>query len=129
MQLCDKLDYQRFGPFPINRKIIDVTFRLDLPTQLWIHPVFHSSLLELYQDSTIPDCITPPPPLIKLEDGLEYEVIAILNSKMIRNKLYYLIDRLGYSPSEHSWEPVMNFANAQDLLEDFHRQYPNKPGS
>ena len=55
----------------------DVTFRLDLPPQLRIHPVFHSSLLEPYQDSIIPDRITSPPPLIELEDGIEYEVAAI----------------------------------------------------
>ena len=45
-RLCDKLDYRRLGPFRINEKINDVTFRLDLPPQLRIHPVFHSSLLE-----------------------------------------------------------------------------------
>ena len=66
---CDKLDYQRLGPFRINGKINDVTFRLDLPPQLWIHPVFHSSLLEPYQDSTIANRITPPTPPIELEDG------------------------------------------------------------
>ena len=45
---CDKLDYRRLGPSHINGKINDVTFRLDLPSQLRIHPIFHSSLLEPY---------------------------------------------------------------------------------
>ena len=53
---------------------------------------------------------------------------AILDSKMVSKKLYYLVDWLGYSPSERTWEPVTNLANAQALLDDFHRQYPDKPG-
>ena len=88
--------------------------------------MFHSSLLEPYQESTIPGRITQPPPPIELEDGLEYEVAAILDSKIVHNKLYYLVDWLGYSPNERTWEPIENVTNA--LLEDFHRQYPDKPG-
>ena len=125
---CDKLDYRRLGPFRINGKINDVTFCLDLPPQLRIHPVFHSSLLEPYQDSTVPGRIKPPPPPIELEGGLEYEVAAILQSNIVRNKLYYLVDWLGYSPSERTWEPIENVNNARALLDDFHRQYPDKPG-
>ena len=120
---CDKLDYGLLGPFRINRKHNDVTFGLDLPLQLWIHPIFHSSLLEPYRDNTIPYRNTPPLPPIELEDRPEYEVAAILDSKIVRNKLYYLFDWLGYSLSERTWEPVTNLANARALLEDFHRQY------
>ena len=122
---CDKLDYWRLGPFRINGKFNDVTFCLDILPQLRIHPVFHSSLLEPYQDNTIPNRITPP---IELEDGSEYEVTTIHDSKIVRNKVYYLVDWIGYSPSEHTWEPVENVANARALLEDFHHQYPDKLG-
>ena len=119
------MDYRRLGPFRIIGKINDVTFRLDLPPQLRIHPVFHSnSLLEPYQGNTIPNCITPPPPPTELEDGPEYEVAAILDSKIVRNKLYYLVNWLGYSPSKRTWEPVENVVNARALIEDFHQQYP-----
>ena len=86
--------------FPYYRKHNDVAFRLNLPPQLRIHPVFHSSLLEPYQDSTIPGRIKQPPPPIELEDGPEYEVVAILDSKLVRIKLYYLVNWLGYNPNE-----------------------------
>ena len=33
--------------------------------------------------------------IIELEDGPEYEVVVILDSKMVRNKLYDLVDWLG----------------------------------
>ena len=74
--------------------------------------------------------------------GPEYEVAAILDSKIVRNKLYYLVDWLGYSPSERTWEPIenvtytralledfhRNVTYTRALLEDFHRQYPDKRG-
>ena len=63
-----------------------------------LHLVFHCSLLEPCATSTIPHRIMPPPPVVQLIDGLEYEVAAILDSKIIRNKLYYLVDWLGYGP-------------------------------
>ena len=67
-------------------------FRLDLPIHMHLHLVFHCSLLEPCATSTIPHRIMPPPPVVQLIDGLEYEVAAILDSKIIRNKLYYLVD-------------------------------------
>ena len=87
--------------------------------------MFHSSLLEPYQDSTILGRIKQPPTPIELEDGPKYD---ILYSKIVSNKLYYLVNLLGYSPSERTWEPIENVTNAHALLEDFHRQYPDKSG-
>ena len=58
---CDKLDYQRLGPF-IN--VYDVAFRLDLPPHMHLHLVFHVSLLEPYIGSSIPDRVVLSPPLL-----------------------------------------------------------------
>ena len=52
---------------------------------------------------------------------------TILDSKIVHNKLSYLVDRLGHPPSDHTWEPVDSICNAQALVDDFHRHYPNKP--
>ena len=103
-------------------------FHLDLPPHLQIHPVFHSSHLESYKANSIPNRVTPLSPPLELEVGPEYDVAAILDSKLVRNKLYYLVDWLGYSPSERTWEPVEHVANAQDLLAEFHRKYLDRPG-
>ena len=46
----------------------------------------------------------------------------------MRNKLYYLVDWVGYPPTGHTWEHVNNVSNAQALDKDFHRHYPNKRG-
>ena len=90
--------------------------------------MFHSSLLELYQDNIIPSLIKQPPPPIELEDGADYKVAVILDSKIVRNKLYYLVDWLVYSPNQRTWEPIENVTNAYALLEDFHCQYTDKQG-
>ena len=125
---CDKLDYQRLGPFLISARINDVTYRLDLPPSLRLHLVFHCSLLEPCAASTIPNRVTPPPPSVQLLDGPQYEVSAILDSKITRGKLYYLVDWLGYGPDDRTWEPPNHLLNALALVQEFHKQYPNKPG-
>ena len=68
----------------------------------------------------------PPPLSVQLANGPEYEVVVILDSKIVHNKLYYLVDWLGYPPNDRTWELVGNVCNAQTLVDNFHRQYPNK---
>jgi hypothetical protein len=55
------------------------------------------------------------------------EVVAILDSKLIRNKLYYLVDWLNYTPKDRTWAPIENLQNASDLVVAFHKNYPNTP--
>ena len=93
-----------------------------------LHPVFHSSLLEPCRNSSIHNHVVPPSPSVQLVDDPEYEVVAILDSKIMCNKLYYLVDWLGYPPSALTWEPVNNVCNGQAPVLDFHCTYPNKPG-
>ena len=75
----------------------------------------HSSLLEPYEDNTIPYRITPPPP-IKLEDGPKYKVVAFLNCKIVSNKLYYMVNWLGYSLNERTWEPMTRIWRMLELF-------------
>ena len=89
---CRKLDYQRFVPSMITGKISDVAFHLDLPPHMHLHPVFHVSLLEPYTTSSIPSCLTTLPPPVEFLDGPELEGVVVLDSKIVRNKLYYLVD-------------------------------------
>src|SRR5436190_23534185 len=46
MQLSDKLDFKRLGPFRIVEKVSEVNYQLELPKKSRLHPVFHVSLLE-----------------------------------------------------------------------------------
>ena len=116
---CEKLDYQCLGHFLITAWINDATFRLNLPAHMQPHPIFHSSLLEPCHTSSIPNRVVPPPPPIQLVDGPEYEIASILDSKIVRNKLYYLVHWVRYRPSDRTWEPVNTVSNAQALVDDF----------
>ncbi|MBW0506144.1 hypothetical protein O181_045859 [Austropuccinia psidii MF-1] len=57
------------GPFPILKKVSTHAYHLKLPSQ-WksIHPVFHISLLEPVNKSTIPNWHQEPPPPIIIEE-------------------------------------------------------------
>jgi hypothetical protein len=80
---CDKLDFRYFGPFSVVKQINDVAFRLELPPSLKIHPVFHVSLLEPYKELSIPSRFQVPPPPNDLERHEEFEVLEILDLRII----------------------------------------------
>ena len=46
-----KLDHKKMGPFHIEKTIRNRAFRLKLPPQMKVHPVYHIGLLEHYRDS------------------------------------------------------------------------------
>ncbi|MBW0486809.1 hypothetical protein O181_026524 [Austropuccinia psidii MF-1] len=93
-----KLSERWLGPFPILKKIITHAYHLKLPSQ-WksLHPVFHISLLEPVKTSTVPNRHQEPPPPIIIEEEEEWEVYQILDSKLRRRKLWYLVEWKGFS--------------------------------
>jgi hypothetical protein len=121
-----KLDWKRLGPFTVIERIGTQAYRLDLPKSMKIHPVFHVILLEPYKESDIPGRVQEPPPPVVIEDDVEYEVEEILDSRISRRRLLYLVKWKGYPESENSWEPVINVKNASLLIKQFHAHYLEK---
>ncbi|MBW0537509.1 hypothetical protein O181_077224 [Austropuccinia psidii MF-1] len=126
-----KLSERWLGSFPILKKVSTHAYHHKLQSQ-WksIHPVLHISLLEKFKTSTIPSRHQEPPPPIIIEEEGEWEVSQILDSKLNRGKLWYLVEWKGFSQdSERStWEPTENLKNCPELVKDFHSLYPDKPG-
>jgi hypothetical protein len=81
-------------------QINNVSFCLALPSFMKIHPIFHVSLLEPYQKSTIPCRTFLPPPPVEIDNNLEYEVEKILDSRIRWRHLEYLVLWKGYDLSE-----------------------------
>ena len=68
------------GPFSVKEKI-GRAFRLNLPTIMKIHDVFHPVLLRKAATDPLPGQEhTEPPPMV-IEDEEEWEVDDILNSR------------------------------------------------
>ena len=124
-----KLNWKRLGPFPILEWIGMQAYWLELPLSMKIHPVFHISLLDRYIESDIPTRVQPPPQPIIVDNQVEFEAEDVLDSKIMRKRLFYLVKWKGYPVSDTSWEPAPNLANAKDLVDSFHAKYPNKPSA
>jgi hypothetical protein len=56
------------------------------------------------------------------------QVGSILDSKRIGGRLYYRVRWQGYPPEYDSWEPLTHI-DTLNLVEDFHRRYPSRPGA
>ncbi len=67
----------------------------------------------------------PPPPPVQVDEKDEWYLDEILNSRMRRRRLEYLIKWAGYE--EADWRPA-EILNELGAVDDFYRQYTNKPG-
>jgi hypothetical protein len=120
-----KFQARFIGPYPILAKISDNAYKVQLPEDLRIHPVFHVSKLKRYTESNDQDfpgrIVVPPPPVI-IDDHEEYEVEAILDKRIRWKKPEYLIKWKNYPEHDATWEPIKNLRNSQNLIEDFERK-------
>lgn len=126
---AQKLEHRRFGPFKVVKAIGTKAYQLDLPNTMKIHPVFHVSRLMQHQPDPSPGQITSPPPPIETEQGEEYEVELILDSRWKKGRgkprFQYLIAWKGYGPSDNSWSDLIDVTSAPDTIAKFHSTNPN----
>ena len=122
-----KLAAKNYGPYEIIEQTSPVNFKLKLPHQVKIHPVFHASKLIPYKEDQIAGRNPSKPPPIQVEGQDEFEVEAIKDSKISRRKVQYLVKWKGYPESENTWEPVRHLTHCWDLVEHFHTKHPEAP--
>ena len=124
-----KLDYKKLGPFKVLAQINPVAYRLELPLSLSrLHPVFHVSLLEPVYLSGIPGRSQDPPPPVSVDSSStpSFEVADILDVRVFRNRLEYLVTWKGFGPSDNAWDPLDNLDNCDDILSSFHLHFSAK---
>ena len=126
-QSSAKLSAKNYGPYEIVEKVGDVDFRLALPPKNKVHPVFHSSKLIPYHTDEIGDRNPSKPDPIEVEGHDEYEVEHVLDSRINRGYIQYLVKWKGYDVSDATWEPVRHIKHMKDLLNAFHAAHPNAP--
>uniref|UniRef100_A0A0W0FI80 RNA-directed DNA polymerase n=1 Tax=Moniliophthora roreri TaxID=221103 RepID=A0A0W0FI80_MONRR len=122
-----KLAPKREGPFAILEVLGPVTYRLDLPHQWKIHPVFHAALLSPYKQTEAhgPSFTEPPPDLI--EGFEEYEVDAITGHRPKKRPREFLVSYTGYDSSHNRWIRMEGMENCLDLLKDYIKRHKLKP--
>ena len=100
----NKLDHKRLGRFKIIAKIGSHAYKLALPPSMKVHPVFHVSLLEPAASDPLPGQTNPPALPIEVDGELHWEVDEILDSRLRRKRLQYLVKWIG--DSHPTWEPA-----------------------
>ena len=119
-----KLQRRFVGPFKVIETIGQQAYRLSLPEDWKIHPVFHVSLLKdwrtesLHEDQPIPsDAPEVEEPYYEVEKILRWRKIK-RNKKIIKE---YLVLWKGYPIEESSWIQASQFshpAQLQDYLKE-----------
>lgn len=104
-----KLAAKYFGPFEILAKVGEVSYKLKLPDNAKIHPVFHVSQLKQHVGAVV---VQSELPMLD-EDGLiKKEPIAILDCKMVkRNNIAateLLVQWRNTFPEDSTWELFSN---------------------
>ncbi|KAL6587513.1 hypothetical protein OROMI_000491 [Orobanche minor] len=102
----DKLAPRFFGPFEVIERIGKVAYRLQLPAESRIHPVFHVSLLKLAVGTGVLTASLPE----GLSDGFLFMPGDILRHRWVRrnnvNVEQVLVSWQGLEMDENSWEDV-----------------------
>jgi hypothetical protein len=125
-QPTTKLAPRWHGPFKIIQVMSAVNYRLELPMQWSIHPVFHIDLLTPYKEIIMhgPNFTRPTPELIDGEE--EYSVEKILDSRHFgrRQQLQYLVKWEGYPDAENMWVDKDDVF-ADDKVQEFKASNPD----
>ncbi|KAH6554871.1 hypothetical protein KP509_1Z300500 [Ceratopteris richardii] len=103
---CSKLSPRYCGPWKIVKKLSDVAYRLELPLDSKVHPVFHVSKLRKYisrEDNLIEGIVS-----LQETDRLDHSRDRILDrrQKRLKNRVIqeYLVAWRGLPLTDSTWE-------------------------
>ena len=125
-----KLTQQYVGPFRILEKVGHLAYKLDVPRDWRIHPVFSVAQLEPAPPPALdpfsrPIPSEPPPVFVEGDtDTLKsFEVERLLNKRLVKRRkgrnIKYLVRWKGYGPEWDRWYNVKELDNAVALVDDY----------
>jgi hypothetical protein len=119
-----KLNNRHHEPFTVIKEVGKYAYQLDLPATMDVHPVFHVSLLEPTRWDPLSGQYLPPPEPVIVDGESQYEVEEVVDSRVFRRQLQYLIKWRGWD--DLTWEQATE-VNKLKAIDVFHAQHPNKP--
>jgi len=126
IQAEKKLDYKCTAPCMVTTSINKNPYKLDLPSTMQHHIVFHVSHLDHCTLSVCGQPSSEPHPLI-VHQTERWEADPILGSGRQYQKLHFLIQWADYSHICTSWEPAEHLEHARALVDEFHQECPDWP--
>jgi transposase InsO family protein len=121
-----KLDAKMAGPFTISERKSRNAYRLQLPSTMRIHDVFHADLLTRDPDDPLQGQENDAPPPIEMDQELEWEVEDILEVRRRGRGIQARAKWVGWA-DDPAWYPISNFTNSAEVLRDFYTRHPAKP--
>jgi hypothetical protein len=114
------------GPFKVEALVGKAAVKLALLKNMGIHPVFHVSLVKPYLHDGTSDAV--PPPVLALDNSVQYEVESILAQRGRGRTLEYLVKWKGHSTQHNSWEPASGLENAPEVVAAWQARTPTTHG-
>lgn len=113
-------------PFPVIEKVGNA-YRLKLPDSMKIHPIFAPEKSRKASSSPpLEGRIADPQGPIEIDGRQEWEVDAVLASRMHYGKLEYRVQWTGHD-EDLAWYPARNFKGSPHCIHAYHEQYPDRP--
>ncbi|GJW95402.1 ATP-binding cassette subfamily C member 8 [Tanacetum coccineum] len=115
------------GPFPVIERVGKVSYRVQLPPKLKIHPVFHVSFLKPHHgDEEDPEQGVSKRAPTSVVTSYDREVEEILSDRTIRRQIVssykeYLIKWCDLPDSEASWEAKYLLWQFADEIKRYHK--------
>ena len=99
-------------------------YKVDFPADINVHPMRHISEIEPAANDSYPSQVIPLPPPVEIDGEEEWEVEAVLDTKIRYRKLQYLIKWMAYNIPDWRHAKEVNRLQAIDI---FHREYSHEP--
>ena len=113
----NKLNHMKLRSFWIAKTKRSVNYELELSLTMWIHLVFHISLLEpADSEMSIQENL---PEIDPESQDTKFKVEEILNQQDINDESHYLIKWKGYDSEENTWESEENLTYCVTKLRQF----------
>ena len=113
-----KLTKRYMGPYMIEEVVSSNIVKLRLPSSMRIHLVVNVSWIVRYKEQMKGQKKEEGKP-IEVEGVEEWKVEKILNKKMMRGVVKYLIWWKGFTVEGDTWERRENLKNTEELIEEF----------